>query len=236
MSDEIVVGVESDAASARAAAWAEARGAELGVPVRPVHVDDGDVVRQLVDAAEGAALLVIGDERPGRHWGDHGRHIVAAAPCPVAVVPDIDLSDRRGVVVGVDASEVTDRAVAFAADEAARRGEPLIAVAAWLPVALAPEGALSGVGFVDPTPLDLQEPTEAAVERALEPVRARHPQLAIETRVTVGDPAQVLIAAGEDAALLVVGTHGRGALARLFLGSVSNAVLTRPSTVSIAVR
>jgi nucleotide-binding universal stress UspA family protein len=51
----------------------------------------------------------------------------------------------------------------------------------------------------------------------------------IERRVEVGDPATVVpgVAENEDAALLVTGTRGRGALAAAILGSVSGAAISR---------
>lgn len=62
--------------------------------------------------------------------------IAAAAHSPVIVVPEIDLAGRSGVVVGVDGSEVSEAATRFAAQEAERLGEPLIAVTVWTPVPL----------------------------------------------------------------------------------------------------
>ncbi|GAA5035692.1 universal stress protein [Microbacterium fluvii] len=196
----------------------------------------GNPVAELVEASKHADLLVIGDAEPGRHWGDHGRHIVSSAHVTVAVVPDVDLAGRAGVVVGIDGSEVTERALAFAASEAERRGEPLIAVGAWMPVIVDDTAGLGGFGYIDATPIDLQQPTTALVAEALAPVRAAHPELEIDERIIEGDPATMLAHAAENAALLVVGTHGRGTLARLFLGSVSDAVLTSPVTPTLAVR
>lgn len=200
------------------------------------HAEHGDAVDVLVEASRDAALLVLGDPHPGHHWGDHGRRIATAAHCAVAVVPDVDLEGRSGVVVGIDGSEVTEAAVAFAAAEAVRRGERLVAVAAWSPV-LVGDGVMSGVPGSDYVePIDLQEPTEELVEHGLDAVRAAHPDLTIETQVQPGDSAPLLQEFASTAALLVVGTHGRGPLARFFIGSVSDAVLTHAVTPTIAVR
>ncbi|MEV4687286.1 universal stress protein [Microbacterium sp. LWH3-1.2] len=209
--------------------------ADAGLDVE-AHAERGNAVDLLVEASRDAALLVLGDPHPGHHWGDHGRRIAAAAHCAVAVVPDIDLEGRSGVVVGIDSSEVTAAAVVFAAAEAVHRGERLVAVAAWSPV-LVGDGVMSGVPGADYVePLDLQEPTEELVEHALAAVRAAHSDLSIATQVQPGDAAQLLQEVASDASLLVVGTHGRGALARLFIGSVSDAVLTDAVTPTIAVR
>ena len=220
----------------------EAEAARLSVAITDAtlvveaHAERGDAVALLVEASRDGALLVLGDPHPGHHWGDHGRRIATAAHCAVAVVPDADLEGRSGVVVGIDGSEVTEAAVAFAAEEAVRRGERLIAVAAWSP-ALVGDGAMAGVSGIDYVePIDLQEPTRQLADHALAAVRAAHPDLTIETHVQPGDPAQLLQEFASTAALLVVGTHGRGALARLFIGSVSDAVMTDAVTPTIAVR
>ena len=51
-----------------------------------------------------------------------------------------------------------------------------------------------------------------------------------------GYPSQVINARAQGARLAVVGTRGRGALARFLLGSVSQEVLARLATVTAVVR
>ena len=67
--------------------------------------------------------------------------LAAGAKCPVVVVPDFETAGRSGVVVGVDGSPVSEHALRFAAAEAHRVGEKLIAVSVWTPVE-APRNAL----------------------------------------------------------------------------------------------
>ena len=150
-------------------------------------------------------------------------------------MPDVDLEGRSGVVVGIDGSEVTSAALAFGAEEAVPPRGRLVAVAAGSPV-LVGDGVMgvSGSDYIEP--IDLQEPTEQLADHALAAVRAADPDLTIDTQVHPGDPAQLLQEFALHAALLVVGAHGRGALARLFIGSVSDAVLTDAVTPTIAVR
>src|SRR5690606_35590189 len=110
------------------------------------RVEVGDPIAQLASASEDAALLVIGSDfrGPGKGpaRGAHGIRITAASKCPVVVVPDFDLDDERvGVVVAVDGSPVSEDAIAFAAAEADRLGEPLTAVIVWTPIS-APRNAL----------------------------------------------------------------------------------------------
>lgn len=59
---------------------------------------------------------------------------------------------------------------------------------------------------------------------------------AAEPRVVLGQPAEGILAAAADADLLVVGTHGRRGLARLALGSVSEAAIRGAASPVLAVR
>lgn len=224
------------ASISRATEEALAREAEeataSGVPVR-VRVEHGDPVALLLEASKSAQLLVIGGE-PGGHGrrGRHGTRIAAGADCPVVVVPDTDLTDRRGIVVGVDGSETSDAAIEFAAAEAARSGEPLTLVSAWLPVAVPGDfGA-----YPDLYLTDLEGIAQETVDRVRERVQAAHPQLEILTVAGEGEPSILIGEQARTARLTVVGSHGRGALARFLLGSVSEEVVSHLITATAVVR
>ena len=147
---------------------------------------------------------------------------------------DIDVSGRRGVAVGVDRSRPSDAALAFAADEAERRNVPLIAVHAW-DVAWT-TNLEYGYGFDTPATDDLSRAAEALLDEVLEPIMAERPGLQVTKVVIAGDPVEVLGDAADDADLLVVGSHGRGALARFLLGSVSHGILTQLDAPTVVVR
>ncbi len=131
------------------------------------------------------------------------------------------------VVVGVNGSSTSDRALDWASDYASMTGRRLLAV--------------HGTGFVGgPNAEDLLEGervaleagrliTGAAVERALR----RHPDLVAAGVSDVGDPPSVLLEHGQGAALLVVGPRRDEAFKRLF-GSVSLSV-TRHATCPVVV-
>ena len=212
------------------AASLSARGIDVAV-----RVTNGNPTKELVDASADAGLLVIGSDHtggPDKHRGPHGTRIVAGAHCPVVVVPDIDTTGRTGVVVGVDGSEVSHAALAFAAAEAARFAEPLTVVSTWMPVVY--------TGDIAPYPdmylTDLQGTTEAFAQSMADEVRKAHPNLEIVVHVDEGDPAAVITEVAASARLAVVGTHGRTGLARFLLGSVSTQVLDHLTTVTAAVR
>jgi nucleotide-binding universal stress UspA family protein len=122
------------------------------------------------------------------------------------------------VVVGVDGSRGAAAALRVAAEEAAQRGLPLRIVCAWE----APAGTYVGEAFA-PTAdgfVEAEHHAEEVLRTALERVAVG---AAIETEALAveGHPATVLIEQAHVAALLVVGSRGRGTVASLLLGSVS---------------
>lgn len=214
--------------------------AGTGLNVR-VSVSNGNPTGVLIEESKDAALLVIGSDigGEGHHGrrGPHGRRIVAGAHCPVVVVPDIDVSGRSGVVVGLDGSEVSQRALVFAAKQAARSGEALTAVAVWEPVPLTADYGFGGGSYYPEFYLtDLQQQTEGMLDALLEATRAEHPGLRIQTHVVEGDPGYEINEVARTARLAVVGTHGHTGLVRLLLGSVSERVLADLVTVTAIVR
>ena len=75
-------------------------------------------------------------------------------------------------------------------------------------------------------------------EKLLEEAKAKYPDRSFVTELKVGKaPALVLDAAQRhDAELIVMGTHGRGGLEHLFLGSVAARVVRRASCPVLTVR
>ena len=86
----------------------------------------------LADASRKADLLVIGTHKTGfiqgRAIGSRYLDLPSAVAVPVAVIPSVPLTSRRGVVVGVDDSATGWRAVEIAADTAESAGERLTLV------------------------------------------------------------------------------------------------------------
>lgn len=216
--------LESAAIQARAA----------GVAVEKL-LERGDPVARLLDVSQRVDLLVLGSDFAtggSRLRGVRGVRITAAAHCPVVVVPDDDAEGRSGVVVGVDGSETSEKAVVFAAAEADRLGEPLTAVMTWSPVPVPFE--------MDYYPEDylnrMQALSTEALAIALAGLRQDYPDLEVDTVVESGYPAAVIARTALHARLLVVGSHGRGAMARFLLGSTSQALLGQLPTVTAVIR
>lgn len=123
------------------------------------------------------------------------------------------------VVVGVDGSPASSRALTFAAEEARMRGASLRVVEAWsFPVFTA--GTYVPAGAYE----DFPEETSAALESQVSEVLGEHPDLGVERLVGEGPAAQVILEACKGAELVVVGSRGRGGFSGLLLGSVSNQV------------
>jgi nucleotide-binding universal stress UspA family protein len=132
-------------------------------------------------------------------------------------------SEARGdaskrVVVGVDGSESSLRALRWAARNAELTGSVLEVTTAWtFPEHAAPLGLVVRVPWQEELMAQAREALDAIIERELPGCdRAR-----VRGQVIRGSAAAVLLEASRDADLLVVGNRGRGAFAEVLLGSVS---------------
>lgn len=118
------------------------------------------------------------------------------------------------IVVGVDGFDSLD-ALQWAVAQATLTGASLRAITAW---------NWPTYWGRQPAPPPGWEPEELAREILAEVVESVvGPSQSLEVREVVveGHAASVLVAASEHADLLVVGSHGHGEFAELFLGSVS---------------
>ncbi|MGX5210916.1 universal stress protein [Streptomyces violaceus] len=134
------------------------------------------------------------------------------------------------VVVGVDGSESSLRAVDWATDEAALRGVPLRVVYASLWERYEHAVFAAGPGKTE------QILTDVLVVTAAKRARGRVPDMEIATEVVPEGPVPVLRRAARGASALVVGSRGRGGAAELLLGSVSFAVAGHADGPVIVVR
>lgn len=187
----------------------------------------GSAVRALLDEASRARLLVTGSR------GLHGLRALLArsvsvqvavrATCPVVVVRPGRGEDRSGapprVVVGVDGSSACGPEIGFAFQAARQRGVPLAAVHAWAPDPPADLEAVCGPSTV------AEAVARRRLERALERWHAQYPDVPVVTRLVRDDPARAIAVESRGAALVVVGSRGRGQLTGAVCGSVSQAVL-----------
>jgi nucleotide-binding universal stress UspA family protein len=129
------------------------------------------------------------------------------------------------IVVGVDGSDLSRDALRWAVDEAKLRHDKVVAVNAWeppfAPAVDIPTGPDPPV-YLPELIARVQEDAEALLERAVS--EYRNDGVEIEPAAVEGPPASVLVEVADDADLLVVGSRGKGGLAGLLLGSISQQV------------
>lgn len=263
MAQRYLVGFDGSGPSEAALAWAVQRARRLSAAVLLVHVvegDDGGMGKDFEDAAAhaGAALLservarlrhdepgldvdglqltgglawelahaarpgdllVVGTHKTGflhgRVLGSRSVQVATVANCDVAVIPQVDLRFRSGVVAGIDRIATADAIARFAADEAAARGEELSLI----------EAASAGTTAADSGPL-------AAAGHA---ARDQHDHLVIRSRLSTRAPAEALLDAARDKALLVLGP-GSGRPDRSPIGWVLHDVLLNVNAPVIVAR
>ncbi|MBM0207409.1 universal stress protein [Micromonospora sp. STR1s_5] len=210
-------------------AAADATAANPGLRITG-EVYDGPPALVLQERSAEAGMLVLGSRGHGGFSGllagSTAVSVAAHAHCPVVVVRDgagsaaTDTSGRP-VTVGVDGSEPSLVALGFAAERAAQRQLPLRVLHAWT------QGPGGAAGVPD---------ERAAVEQALEPWRRTFPELAVTVDLESTSPSAMLIEASRDARLVVVGSRGRGGLAGMLLGSVSQQLIQHAACPVAVVR
>lgn len=131
------------------------------------------------------------------------------------------------IVVGIDGSADSGKALTWALDEGTLRDCRVRAVLTWSYMG---EGqAILGVGTTED---DARAALEACVDAAVGDDADRRARLDL---VTVNDLAvQGLLDQSKDAALMVVGSRGLGGIKGLLLGSVSRTLVER-STIPVVV-
>jgi nucleotide-binding universal stress UspA family protein len=185
----------------------------------------------LLREADGAQLLVVGSharsELRSLLAGSVSIQVAAHASCPVVIIHPADSTSAAPpaphavarVVVGVDRTPSCTGAIGFAFQAARQRGITLTAVHAW-----APDPPADLEGIVGATTM-----AEALARRVIEQELARwcdeYADVRVATELAAGDPARALLAESRGAALVVVGSRGRGHLLGAVLGSVSQTVL-----------
>ncbi len=199
-------------------------GAEARVEVT-TELTAGPAVPTLADLSADAQMIVVGCRGHGALarglLGSVSTGLAHHAHCPVAIIHDEDPlmpnPSKAPVVVGVDGSPASEDALAIALEEASFRGVDLVAVHAW-----------SDTGVFEFPGADwsvLQAVGEETLGERLAGCQERYPDVLIRRVVVADRPAHQLLEQAESAQLLVVGSHGRGGLAGMLLGSVSTSVV-----------
>jgi nucleotide-binding universal stress UspA family protein len=139
-----------------------------------------------------------------------------------------------GIIVGIDGSGHSQRALEWALKEAALRRVPVT-------VLTVHQAVRDNLGFIASYPgdVDLTAKAEAAAQAETEKVLAdlgsSRPESVTVSGVN-GIPARELIKAGEGADMIVVGSRGMGGFAHLMMGSVAGQVAQHASCPVVIVR
>ena len=144
----------------------------------------------------------------------------------------MDMSVVQGsVVVAADGSTAAAAALGWGARFAAREGRPLVVVHA-----CGQPGAMDDFEDIVASERGLLSVGRAIAREAVHTARLTDPTLTVDSVVTMGAPADVLLEAAESAAAVVMGARGRGAVASALLGSVSSVVIRQARSPVVVVR
>ncbi|GAA4488384.1 universal stress protein [Rhodococcus olei] len=181
----------------------------------------------LLEVSRSARMVVVGSRGFGQVTAALAGSVAVAlathAHSPVVVIRGQagQTSGTGDVVVGVDGTENSVRALSVAFAEAALRATGLVAVHAWSQFALS-------TAYCDQ--LDMEWDAVDVAEQAVLAERLagwhqRYPETPVEKTVVRGNAAKQLRDRAEGAELLVVGTRGRGGFAGMLMGSTSSVLL-----------
>jgi len=186
--------------------------AALGDPANAIASAAGphDLIVLGASGQSGAAALFVGNTP---------RRLLRQNPCPVVIVRSAASRGRPDrIVVGIDGSLGSDRALAWAADQADLDGVELLVVHTWM-YPYAPIGS-SGSSARDLTKVD----AECVLDRSVEAARERV-GIPIKGRLVEDTAVSGLLGVVRDGDLLVLGSRGRGRVTAAVLGSVVSSLL-----------
>jgi nucleotide-binding universal stress UspA family protein len=128
-----------------------------------------------------------------------------------------------GIIVGVDGSGHSQRALEWAMKEAGIRHAPLTV----LTVHEGIRGYYASVSVYPDDPArtaQAQEAAQAEADEALAALDGPRPE-SVTVRAVHGIPVEELVSAGLDADMIVLGSRGAGGFTRLLIGSTANQVV-----------
>lgn len=132
------------------------------------------------------------------------------------------------IVVGVDGSESSRKALRWALAQARRQNAAVEAVTGW---------TFPATSSWIPVPAsDLEAAARQALAETVDQERHTAPEVPLDTHIVHGHPAQVLVDTANGADLLVVGCRGLGGFTGTLLGSVSRYCVEHATCPVLVVR
>lgn len=205
------------------------------VSVETVGVD-GTIASYVADV--GAEMVVLGSRKSSAirdlTLGSNTLRVITHAHCPVLLLRiDRDRADAgRPIVVGIDGSEQSDRALGIALEMADNMGAPVVAVNYWGFAAQA--GIGMGAGYIDWQ--EVREHEKRWLRTHVEKMHEKYPAVKLTTVSAQSSPTRGLRAMSASAQMVVVGCRGRGALRGAVLGSVSQNLVHHADCSVLVVR
>lgn len=183
-----------------------------------------------------ADLVVLGaHERHGfLDFGSTARAVLASAPCDVWVQPAEHRPIRR-VLVPVDLSEESLKALTIACSLASELGASVTAVHCFQP----PEFAyVAAPGFPQVGPTYVVDDLRGASRHSFEEALAKFDWRGVEhsLRFVEGNPVGSILDLQDSCDLIAMGSHGRTGLSAAVLGNVAYAVLKKAHVPVLAIR
>ena len=180
----------------------------------------------LLGASSTSDLLVIGARGlggfGGLRLGSVSQQCLHHATVPVAIVRDIAQpgGTMERIVVGIDGSETSQRALRWALEEGRLRQAAVAVVHTWH----SPSGGAYPYGVPAFDPELYEKAARQVLDTAVDEEDTAGLPVPVERIVALGGAASVIIEAAKGADLVVVGSRGLGGFKGLLLGSVSHQV------------
>jgi nucleotide-binding universal stress UspA family protein len=206
---------------------------ETTTATRQRHCIVGDPAQSLLDYAQSvhAAMLVLARNSrsdPSRGAGSYALRCVRDASMDVMLIHSKQHTPNRTIAACIDFSELSFNAAERAAVLAAEDHASLLLIHAYRP----PWDVVPFSAIPVTTPTDFQtqyaDNVNASMKRLVDSLQNKHPALSIDTHIELaGSIGSALLTALDehDVDLAVVGSHGRGALGRLLLGSTAERII-----------
>lgn len=145
----------------------------------------------------------------------------------------------RKILVATDGSDMSGKAVSYAADLAGQLGASVTLLGvidrAFLQAPGAVPPSVSPTGIRESKEDMLRQATDAYLDDAVAECGSR--QVSARKAIRTGHPVEEIVkeAESENADLIVMGSHGRSALAAAVLGSVAYGVLHKDTRIPVLV-